>query len=291
MSGEGDVVIGSYEGINEFDRLSFGSVDRDDSRISIHQIQDAEMHRKTYGIAPHAIRQLDFSPSHSSGLGERTISPLSGPSKAGRVAGFEGPAPAEIRAPNAEEESDNFAWKEVRNDAEEEWPVIDNGLAGAEPTEPEFILSFPDATREGLEAGFAKERANRVQLQGYIKQAKEYQKNIDLFIQLTTELTAAKPDQDFVLPESAKSIMAELKARGIEVWKGDPNKIPKDKIHAVKSDITGQSDQNRNKLNTLFTADIQPLIGTDASLIQALQGLLRDRKDLMRTIMGNIGKQ
>lgn len=280
------------EELDDFDRL-YTEKSGSDS-IHIDKIADAEMHKKTHALAPQYIKSLDLSPSTFFNFKEKTIDAI--PEGMPIASLVEGVAqnngmpiavrPVEIKAPVAGEESENYAWQAVRDVPEKAWPVIENGLVEAAKGEAPSLEGFPNLARESVSLGVAKEKVNRDALRGHVKEAKQYQKNIDLLLDLKAEISTGSSEKDCPLSDKAKEIIQELKANGIDIWKGDPNTVPKDKHASLGSDITGRADQERVKLQTLFTTVIQVIIQSDSSIMQALQNIVRENSNFLRDVTG-----
>ncbi len=278
------------EELDDFDRLY---AEKSPDSIHIDKIADAEMHKKTHAIAPLYIKNLDLAP-FAFNFKQKTIDAI--PEGMPIASLVEGVAqnngmpiavrPVEIKAPVAGEESENYAWQAVRDVPEKAWPVIENGLVEADKGEAPSLEGFPNLAREAVSLGVAKEKVNRDALRGHVKEAKLYQKNIDLLLDLKAEISAGSSEKDCPLSDKAKGIIQELKANGIDIWKGDPNTVPKDKHASLGSDITGRADQERVKLQTLFTTVIQVIIQSDSSIMQALQNIVRESSNFLRDVTG-----
>lgn len=143
------------------------------------------------------------------------------------------------------------------------------------PPEPQQQLQFPNFALEAVLAGLAKERQTNEKLNGHIKEAEGHQKDIDLLLDLSAELTAMKGEKNEV-PERVKTILAQLKERGIDLVKGEnQTHLTKEQISELKSLGSAQVDQLRSKLQILFTTKIQ-------FLVQAISAILECVKDMIR---------
>ncbi len=160
----------------------------------------------------------------------------------------------------------------------EEW------AAEAAPSTP-----FPNLAYEAIKAGLLKEEATRVQLNNHIAQIKECQKKIDLLLQLNSEFVSLG-EKGGELSDRAMNTIAELKEKGIDV-KIDGKKVSKEKAQEAKSLANSFIDQNRTKVQTSITIDVQTGINNDNTMVQILQSLVREYTSLVRKINENTGRQ
>ncbi len=149
-----------------------------------------------------------------------------------------------------------------------------------EKPEP-HTLDFPNLAWEAVKAGLAKERLSNEQLNTHIKEAEKIQKDIDLLLDFSAELTAHK-DESKELSEKAKALLAQLKERGIDLWKGEG--LNKEKISELKSLTSGQVDKLRSNLQIIFTTKIQFLIQAIGAIMESLKDIIRNNNKLISTI-------
>lgn len=141
--------------------------------------------------------------------------------------------------------------------------------------------SFPNLAWEAVKAGLAKEELTNRQLNDHIKQAEKHQKDIDLLLDFSAELTAYKEDTE--MPESMKTKLNELKERGIDLWKSNETKLSKDKISQLKSLSSSQVDKSRSNLQIIFTTKIQSLVQSIGAIMETLKDIIRNNSKLIST--------
>jgi hypothetical protein len=145
---------------------------------------------------------------------------------------------------------------------------------GPNPPEP-HELKFPNFALEAVLAGLAKERQTNETLKKHIETAEGYQKDIDLLLDLSAELTKLKGEENEV-PARVKELLIELDKRGIHLEKGEGlETVTKEQIAELKSLSSAQMDKLRSNLQILFTTKIQ-------FLIQAISAILECVKDMIR---------
>lgn len=147
------------------------------------------------------------------------------------------------------------------------------------------MSEFPNLAWQAIKAGLAKEKFTNDQLNGHIREAEKHQKDIDLLLDLSAELTGYKDDMTDLSQKasegskkSAKELLEELKERGIDLWKGEDTKINKEKVSALKDLSKSQMDKLHGNLQRLFTTRIQPKIQEMASVMEALKDILRNQR-------------
>lgn len=142
-------------------------------------------------------------------------------------------------------------------------------------------LPFPNLAWEAVMAGLAKENLTNQQLQDHIQEAKKNQKDIDLLLDLSTHLVSYKEDTE--MPQEMKDVLAELKERGIDLWKSDEKVLSKEKIAELKSLSSSQVDKLRSNLQIVFATKIQTLIQNIGAIMESLKDIIRNNSRLIST--------
>ncbi len=146
---------------------------------------------------------------------------------------------------------------------------------------PSPIFPFPNLAWEAVKAGLAKEELTNKQLKAHIAEAEKHQKDIDLLLDLSAELTSYKEDTE--MPEKMRSLLKELKERGIDLWKSEETVLSKEKIAELKSLSSGQVDKLRSNLQIIFTTKIQSLIQSIGAIMETLKEIIRNNTKLINT--------
>lgn len=136
-------------------------------------------------------------------------------------------------------------------------------------------FDFPNVAWESVKAGLAKEKITNDQLNAHIKEAEKHQKDIDLLLDFSAELTAHK-EGSTEMSEQMKSVLAKLKERGIDLWKSDDKTISKEKLSELKSLSSAQVDKLRSSLQITFTTKIQVLIQSIGAIMETLKDIIRN---------------
>ena len=150
------------------------------------------------------------------------------------------------------------------------------GLTNAE-IGVQAVTEFPNLAWEAIKAGLNKEQITNTQLNIHIGEAQKHQKDIDLLLDFSAELTGHKEDAG-ELSQKAKDLLEELKGRGIDLFKGEDKMINKEKLAALKDLSNSQVDKLRSNLQMLFTTQIQPKIQAVGSIMEALKDILRNHR-------------
>ncbi len=149
------------------------------------------------------------------------------------------------------------------------------------------VSEFPSLAWEAIKAGLAKENQSNDTLNGYIADAENHQKIIDMQLEFSAELTALG-DKGEMTPRM-KTLIKELKANGVDLKVDENTKITKDKVLELKSLNSSFIDQRRSKLQILFTTKIQVVIQNLGSIMETLKNILKDNTRLNSTIVGHSG--
>ncbi len=137
---------------------------------------------------------------------------------------------------------------------------------------------FPFLAWEAVKAGLAKEKITNDQIQGHIREAERMQKQIDLLLDLSAELTAYKEGKP--IPEKMTQLLEQLKEEhDIDLWKGGD--FTKEKISELKSLTSSKVDALRSNLQILFTTKIQVLIQQVGSIMEILKDIIRQNSRLV----------
>lgn len=142
-----------------------------------------------------------------------------------------------------------------------------------------LALDFPNLAWEAIKAGLAKEQMTNNQLNQHIKEAEQHQKDIDLLLDFSAELTGHKEDEE--MTEKMKTLLKGLKDRGIDLWKGEESKLSKEKISELKSLASSQVDKLRSNLQIIFTTKIQVLIQSISAIMEILKDVIRNNNKLI----------
>ena len=144
------------------------------------------------------------------------------------------------------------------------------------------VLEFPNLAWEAIKAGLAKEEISNRQLNGYIQEAEKHQKDIDLLLNFSAELTGHKEDIA-EMSEKMKQLLSELKDRGIDLVKGADQTLNKEKIAELKSLASSRVDQLRSNVQILFTTKIQVQIQSIGAIMETLKDIIRNNTKLIST--------
>lgn len=147
-------------------------------------------------------------------------------------------------------------------------------------------LDFPNLALEAVKAGLEKERISNNQIDNYIKEAEKHQKDIDLLLDFSAELSGQKEDTE--ISEKLKDLLAQLKERGIDLWKSEEKNLTREKISELKSMGSAQIDQLRSKLQIVFASKLPGLIQAVTTIMQTIQEIIRNHSRLITTILGKM---
>ena len=166
-------------------------------------------------------------------------------------------------------------------------PQLLNDLASVktdlEQMAEEKIDDFPRLAWESVKAGLAQEAKINAQLDRHIEEAQKLQKDIDLLLDFSAELTAHKEGQK-ELSDKAKSLLAQLKERDIDLWKGEGTPS-KEKISELKSLSSAQVDKIKSNLQIIFTTKIQVLITSIGMIMDTLKDIIRQNSKLINAAL------
>lgn len=166
--------------------------------------------------------------------------------------------------------------------AKEAISALESDIEQLEEFQKEPSLQFPNLAWEAVVAGLMKEQQTNDKLKEHIDEAQKHQKDIDLLLDLSAELSALKDDQK-EMPEKLKDLLGQLKERGIDLWKHENGEISKERISDLKSLSSAQVDKLRSNLQILFTTKIQVLVQSIAAILECVKDAIRNYSRLIST--------
>ncbi len=173
-------------------------------------------------------------------------------------------------------------------------PVAGVAAEGAEEVDPNTVLQAvtecPNLAWEAIKMGLMKERITNDQLNAHIEEAGKHQKDIDLLLDFSAEMSGFK-DDGTELSERAKQLLEELRERGIDLWKGEDRTVNKERVSSMKELSGNHIDKSRSKLQNLVLTKIQPKIANIGAIMETLKDIIRNHTKLMNTLTGNMGKR
>ncbi len=132
------------------------------------------------------------------------------------------------------------------------------------------VKNFPNCALMTVKAGLARENLGTLKLQVLSGEVKKKLANIDLLLELNTELTSLNDKDSYKLTPKMLSVIEKLKASGIEVWKeGDTMK--KEQLAELKAQVSSQIDKLRTSLQTTVSTEIQP----ETNNLHAIMNIIR----------------
>lgn len=170
--------------------------------------------------------------------------------------------------------------------------LSDRSLTGrATPiNDPATIIAFPNLAWEVVKVGLIKEGQTTHKINGHIDEATSLQETNDLLIKFRTEL-AALPENWTELPESMKTVLNDLKAKGIDILGGKEFLKTKEAKEEYKFIATSHLDKKRNDLNLLFTTKINSLIQAIGTILDCLKDIVRNDSRLRNSITQHYAKR
>ncbi|MES2274026.1 MAG: hypothetical protein V4487_07530 [Chlamydiota bacterium] len=194
--------VSEYEGLNASALSALG-----ESKIHLKDREDEETIRKTISTALPALNAtLHPGSSDKLPIGKVSVgAPLQSAADLEIPHDLANPAGLErIRAPLDE---NSPLWDEVTESNKKALKDVQNELP-----------HFPNLAWESVKAGLVKEEINNKHLGEQIKKAETCQKEIDLLLDFSAEITAFPPDKsENEMTERMKEILAELKEKGIDL--------------------------------------------------------------------------
>jgi hypothetical protein len=129
---------------------------------------------------------------------------------------------------------------------------------------------WPDFTLGVIKVAAAREAVGSEKLQNLAAQVREQLGDIDLLLDLSSELTSLPDKDSHELNGKMRGLIGKLELHKIQVWKGD-GKISKDKLGEFKAQISSQIDKLRTALQTKISTEIQP----EANNLQAIMNIVQ----------------
>jgi hypothetical protein len=254
----------SLSGLNQPDEI------KDSSKVSLAEREDAEAIKKTQEIArrrispeiPHPNDRLD--PERVIKGPPIRISPLNDPR-------FDKLSPEDqdkIRTLLEQNERLEGAIQDMQTQAE------------SFPKPKHILVDFPHFAWEAIQAGLAKERVSHALLDEHVAEAKKIQKSMDLLLELNGSLAPLKEGGE--LPEKTKTLLAELKAVGIDLWQAEHTNLTEKEVEGIKQLASSQMDKLRTDLQIIFTTKIQVETNAIASIMEILKTIINNNNSLVR---------
>ncbi len=108
---------------------------------------------------------------------------------------------------------------------------------------------MPDFALAIIKIALAREEYGTQKLKALSGQVKEQLGNIDLLLDLSSELTALPDKDSHEITDKMKGLIGKLEVQKIQIWVGD-GKISKEKLSEMKAQISSQIDKLRTALQT-----------------------------------------
>ncbi len=129
---------------------------------------------------------------------------------------------------------------------------------------------MPDFAFAVIKVAAAREAFGSDKLKALSAQVKEQLGDIDLLLELNSELTALPDKDSHDLSPKMKNLVGKLEIHKIQIWKGG-DKISKEKLSEFKAQISSQIDKLRTALQTKISTEIQP----EANNLQAIMNIVQ----------------
>lgn len=142
------------------------------------------------------------------------------------------------------------------------------------------ITSFPNLAGESVRFGLAKEAWMTEQVNHHLQKTRELQEGIDLLLDLSAELATMPSDSE--MSDRTKNILAQLKERGIDLWKGEGTFLSKEQISELKSLSSARVDKMRSDLQILLATQIQVALQCMSSVWECVKGIIQSNAQLLR---------
>lgn len=230
----------------------------DDSRIQVEEREDGSTVLKTRSV--------------SNAISSHTPSFTNGSDLKDRVALGAPVVVSDNEAISLEE--DNARLQGAADELEQVQEFLESDL----PAERK-ALEFPNLAMEAVYAALSKERMTNQQIRSHIEDARRLQKDIDILLNLSASLAGHKDGAE--LSQETKDLLAQLKDRGIDLWKSGETKASKERISELKSLSGSQVDQMRSKLQIIFSTKIQVLTQTISAILEAVKDMIRSNSKVI----------
>lgn len=141
--------------------------------------------------------------------------------------------------------------------------------------------SVTDFALASIMVAMAREKLGSEKLRVLSTEVKSQLTDIDLLLDLNSELTML-PDRDSYQPtEKMKGIFSSLEMRNIKIWKGDFI-FGKEKLGEMKAQISSQIDKLRTSIQTTISTEIQPETTNLQSIMNIVQQIIQSDARLKR---------
>ena len=134
--------------------------------------------------------------------------------------------------------------------------------------------NFPNCALMTVKAGLARENLGTLKLKALSGEVKKKLANIDLLLELNTELTSFNDKDSYKLTPKMSHVIEKLKASGIEVWK-EGDTIKKEQLSELKAQVSSQIDKLRTALQTTVSTEIQPETNNLQAIMNIIQQIIR----------------
>ncbi len=153
-------------------------------------------------------------------------------------------------------------------------------------------LDFPNLAHEIVELGLEMENyQTEHKLNEYQKQAHEHKATIDLLLKLSARLQKLPSDvASHKLSDDVQSLLEKLKAKDLDIFPESNGKITKEQLASSKSLIGSHIDQQRLKLQDIFTTKISMTVQFMNTMVDVMKNVIRGHDRLLSTISRNSGR-
>jgi hypothetical protein len=151
---------------------------------------------------------------------------------------------------------------------------------GTRRNPPDFALGI-------IKVAVAREAFGSEKLKKLAEQVRAELGDIDLLLDLSTELTAL-PDKDFhEISDKMGKLIARLEAHKIQIWTGG-KKISKEQLSELKAQTSAQIDKHRTSIQTKISTEIQPEATNLQSIMNIVQQIIQSDSRLKKKTTDNI---
>jgi len=145
---------------------------------------------------------------------------------------------------------------------------------GARRNPPDFALGI-------IKVAVAREAFGSEKLKTLAAQVREQLGDIDLLLDLSTELTALPDKDSHEISDKMGKLIAKLEAHKIQVWTGG-KKISKEQLSELKAQTSSQIDKQRTSIQTKISTEIQPEATNLQSIMNIVQQIIQSDARLKR---------
>jgi hypothetical protein len=207
--------------------------------------QDAWQKFETRNAKTESVKESYFSPPQS-GADDRLA--------ASRVTDPRGVSAEELKAQNGRLEKASSELQDVKDE-------LKKG-------------EFPALALAAVMLGLAKEQHVNAQLKGHVDGINKRQKDMQLLLDLNAQLMPLK-EANNELPATAKAILSELKARGIDLWKKEGTSLKKEEVADLRSLSGSKIDQLRSEVQVTLSAHMQALVQSIGAILECIKGIIQ----------------